>query len=328
MTPRPRLLSLVGGILLLSVALSLGDVIDVVNSVSQASYTNYLTAPNFLYTHNGNDRWIWGADHDPAGTNIFNTFQSFGLSTSYFSGTTPPPHNTPYDNVVGVKLGALTPDNIYIVGAHYDSVNNPGADDDASGVAGLLEAARVLSQYTFAATLIFIAFDTEELGLIGSQYYANAHAGDNILGMVQMDMIAYNPVGPTWNTALIYGRAASNPLKTALAAAVNTYGGGIVPSIQGQLDASDHAPFEWVGKQAALLIEGAVWTNPHYHQPTDSVDTPGYLDYAYATNMTRAVVGYIAGAAGLLEDQGQIPEPNCAVLLIIVAVARLARRRR
>lgn len=298
-----------------------------IEDVSQASYTSYLgvaapgSPPGILYTHLGDNRGN-GPEHDLARTNILNTLLGFGLTTYLdpfvVGGNT-------YYNVVATKPGLVNPGTIYILGAHYDSVNNPGADDNASGVAGVLEAARVLSAYNFAATLIFIAFDREEQGLWGSNAYATAHATDNIQGMVSLDMIAYNPAGATHDTALIYGRSSSNPLKLALAAALAAQ--GITASIQGQLDASDHAPFEWQGKQAALLIEGAVWSNPNYHQPTDSVDTLNYIDYYYATQMTRGAVAYVTGAAGLLENNN-IPEPSCVVLLIVFGAIRLRRLRR
>jgi hypothetical protein len=276
---------------------------EVVSHVSQPVYTNYLNS--YLYTHTGDNRG-YGAQHDLARTNIFNSFVSYGLQTSL----SPFVYNsTTYYNVIGILPGTTLPNEYIIVGAHYDSVNNPGADDNASGVAGVMSAAKAMSQYTFDRTLIFAAFDREEQGLKGSAAWANAHSGDAIKGMVSLDMIAYNPAGPNYNKALIYGRTISDPLKNALSSAVNTYG-GITCTLMGQLDASDHAPFEWNGFQAALLIEAAVWSNPNYHKATDSVDTPGYIDYAYATGMTKGTVGWMAGAAGLngRRDPDPVPE--------------------
>jgi len=300
-----------------------GPIDDIVAGVSQASYTSYLN--DSLYTHTGDNRGLAGAEHDLARTNVYNGFASFGLTTSLEAFTY---SSSTYYNVVGVKPGANPSSGTYIVGAHYDSVNNPGADDNASGVAGVLEAARVLSQYTFASTLVFIAFDREEQGLHGSNAYATTHAGDDIDGMLSLDMIAYNPAGADHNTALIYGRIASDSIKQALADAIALYGGGVTSSIQGQLDASDHAPFEWRGFQACLLIEGAVSSNPYYHQLTDNVDMSGYIDYLYATNMTRAATGYLATAADLVQGDVQIPEPNCTLFLAALVLAKFTRRRR
>ena len=58
--------------------------------------------------------------------------------------------------------------------------------------------------------------------------------------------------------------------------------------------------FEAAGFQACLLIEGEVWNNPHYHDPEDSVDTPGYINYGFAVKMTRSVVGYLVDQADAL----------------------------
>ena len=85
-----------------------------------------------------------------------------------------------------------------------------------------------------------------------------------------------------------------------LAEAVATYGDGLRSSTYGALDASDHAPFEWAGFEACLLIEGLC--NPYYHTQMDSVDTPDYIDYAFATRITRSVVGFLVDQAGVIVD--------------------------
>ena len=295
-------------------ALAGSEVQQLVDQVSQSSYSQYLN--DFLYTHTGDDRG-YGAQHDLARANIQSALTGFGLSTSlsgfsYNGGT--------YYNVVAVQPGKTHPEQVYIIGAHYDSVNNPGADDNASGVAGVLEAARVLSTYQFDATIVYIAFDREEQGLIGSYAYVGAHSGDQILGMVAMDMIAYNPATGQ-DMANIYGRDASLPIKTALSNAMQEYGNGLTPVIGGDTPYSDHAPFEASGFQATLLIEYNVWTNPYYHSASDTVNTPGYIDYSYATNMTRSVVGYLGDAANL------VPEP-ASLLMMSVGVLAILRRRR
>lgn len=266
--------------------------IDLVNQVDVNSYRQILD--DELYTHNGDNRGVNGPEHDMARDNIEDAFISFGLETRLHPFRY---NNVTYYNVVGVLPGTVTPEQQYIVGAHYDSVNNPGADDNASGTAGVIELARIFSQYEFEDTLIFIGFDREEQGLIGSRAYANEYTGDQIQGMISMDMIAYNTGAGSCD---IYGRSASNTIKNALASAVTRYGDGLRPVILGQLDGSDHAPFEWVGKQACLIIED--WGNPCYHTQCDSVDNPNYIDYDYAVQITRSVAGYLAESAGLISE--------------------------
>ena len=260
------------------------------DQVTSLSYQGFLNSS--LYTHNGNSRGETGAQHDLARDNIKNLLQGYGLTaaleTFTYSG-----HSG--ENVVATRLGTVYPSRIYIVGGHYDSASTPGADDNASGVALVLEAARVLSQYPSDCTIRYIAFDLEELGLFGSAAYANAHATDDIRGMLSLDMVCYDP---NTNHALLYGRTASDPIKNALAAAVAEYG-GLTYTIDGQLDQSDHASFEAKGWQACLLIEGNVWTNPYYHTSQDSYDSIGYLNFGYAAKMTRSVVGWLVDTAGV-----------------------------
>src|SRR4029453_12802722 len=90
------------------------------------------------------------------------------------------------------------------IGAHYDSVNNPGAADDASGVAAMLEASNVLCNFETAQPTNFIAFDREEQGKIGSTAYVAEHTGEDIKAMIQMDMITHDA---GQNKERMYGNA-------------------------------------------------------------------------------------------------------------------------
>lgn len=130
---------------------------------------------------------------------IASCFSANGLDASYddftYGGYT-------MRNVIGQKTGITSPDSIYIICAHYDSttggtswVTAPGADDNGSGVAAVMAAAEILSDYEFNCTIRFIAFSGEELGLKGSMNYAGESIGlgENICGVLNLDMIAYNP---------------------------------------------------------------------------------------------------------------------------------------
>lgn len=263
---------------------------QLVNQFSVAQYRD--TVDNRLYTRTGHNRGF-GAEHDLARQFLFNSYQSFGLDVRLHPFTY---NSNTYYNVVAVLPGLVSPNEQVIMCAHYDSVNNPGADDNASGTAAVLETARILSNYRFEKTIIFIAFDREEQGLVGSTAYANQYRNDNILGVVNLDMVAYNPSG---NQANIYGRTASNTIKQGLASALTRYS-GIQAVINGALDRSDHAPFEAIGKQACLLIERSWQSNPNYHRQTDTVDMQNYINYEYAVLLTKGAAGYIAERAVLL----------------------------
>ncbi len=268
------------------------DVLEVVSKVSVDSYTGYLQ--NDLGAHDGQNRYA-DPGHASAQQKIQERFQGLGLRTSLESGVY---GGVAYTNVVGVLPGVIRPDDIYLVGAHYDSVNNaPGAWDNASGVAAVLEAARVLSQYRFEATLVFLAFDREEQWMIGSSGYVRDHAWDRMRGMINIESIAYRPFSPSQSE---YRWAWINyTVRTAtvdeLAAAMALYAGLTCGS--GSSNRSDHMPFSRQGFAAAWLISLAV--PPQVHTPQDSLDLPGYIDCAYGATMTRGVVGYLATQAGL-----------------------------
>lgn len=330
-------------VLLLSAAGALADTVwDLVNQVNQAQYTAYLR--DSLYTRAGNNRNDGQPDHAAAQAFIFNTLTGFGLTTVLDSSSHA---GYPYTNVVATLPGSLYPDRIYVVGAHYDSVSCPGGDDNASGVAGVLEAARVLSQYDFESTIVFIAFDREEDGLHGSYGYAAAHAADNILGMISMDMIAFNHVASAYYNKAWVTRAtgsASPTVRDALAQALFDY--TAITPVTGNMGSSDHVPFAARGDGSALLIEYAMSANanPYYHQLGDYTADGGgnpqtwtylgttydYIDYAYATDMTRGVVGYLATVAGLYQQAAVVPEPASVWLLAggAAAVLVVVRRRR
>jgi len=125
---------------------------------------------------------------------IFNTYRSFGYDPQYqwfeprnaFGGKTA--------NVVATLKGTVNPELIYVISSHYDSVESgPGADDDSSGTAALLEAARILAGHPLPATVIFASMTGEEAGLLGSREFVRRAVEDNlhIVGALNNDMIGW-----------------------------------------------------------------------------------------------------------------------------------------
>ena len=120
------------------------------------------------------------------------------------------------DNIIAVKWGTKTPQEYVICGAHYDSWNadgydpdtirSPGADDNASGVAGILETARLLSPYTFDRTIIFANWCAEEIGLVGSAAYAHDMAEQrlDIVAYFNLDMTGYLAEGSDIHVNLMF----------------------------------------------------------------------------------------------------------------------------
>ena len=121
--------------------------------------------------------------------------QPFYANTWFGSGQAAP-------NVIGIQRGTLYPDTYVVCGSHFDSFsyeayygggNCPGADDNATGVASVLESARILTQYEFEYSIIYCAFGCEEMGLYGSEAYAARcqQQGMDIIGYFNNDMNGY-----------------------------------------------------------------------------------------------------------------------------------------
>jgi hypothetical protein len=146
---------------------------------------------------------------------------------------------------------------------------SPGADDNATGVATLIEAARVLSDLTFDFDIYFVAFQTEELGLIGSAAFADslAGAGREIYGVLNMDMLGYNSAR---NEADIVADEGSEWLADFLVETASAF----VPDLAVEkhvvfFGRSDHASFWAAGYDAVLLFEDINLPYPGYHTTRD-----------------------------------------------------------
>jgi hypothetical protein len=134
-------------------------------------------------------------------------------------------------------------------------------------------------------------------------------------------MIGYDAAGANHGTVdLHYPNTTRPAIVTTLGSAITQYGNGVspVPAHDASLGLSDHEAFYLAGYDAVWVGEHNYPTDPNFHQVTDSVDTPNYINYAYATNITRGIVGYMAAEANV------VPEPNSIVLLFIALVGMLA----
>lgn len=211
-------------------------------------------------------------------------------------------------NIIAVQEGKTNPDNIYMVCAHYDAVANYCADDNASGTGAVLEIARILSTQCIDNTIVYALWDEEEIGLVGAEYYANEAEtrGDNILGVLNMDMMAYD--GDNDNVVDIDVRPIANSLqmKDDLLSALTTYGFNLTAKVVNPgTTASDHARF-WNKGYSAVLV-GESWENndqtPHYHTSSDRLST---LDMPYYFEITKLVMAYIATKAGLTDTDNTV----------------------
>lgn len=227
-------------------------------------------------------------------------------------------------NVVGELPGATSPDEIVLVTAHLDSINEagdaqvraPGADDDASGVAGVMAAAEILAAHQFQRTLRFVLFTGEEQGLCGSFAYAHAAdtAGEKIVAVLNLDMIAWD--GDNDPIVRLHtrrtrdaGYAADKTIADTFIAVVTDYALELTPRIAADgEEASDTYAFWSAGYPGILAIEDDLSDdfNPNYHSDDDTVS--GY-NQGYFTNFVKATVGASAVLAGLSAAATPTPIP-------------------
>lgn len=199
------------------------------------------------------------------------------------------------DNVIATLEGTKYPDEYVVIGGHYDSYTysgpSPGADDNASGTSGVMEIARILSQYEFDRTLIFCAFSGEEYGLYGSAAYAArcAQEGMNIHGYLNMDMIGYLQPGSYIHTDMIYP-ASAQPLADYYEMVCGVYLPDFVVE-QGTLTGgdSDHTSFNNNGYMGIFPFEDSQNYSPHIHTSNDLIG-PSYNNEAQAVEFTKAIL--------------------------------------
>ncbi len=205
-------------------------------------------------------------------------------------------------NIIATQLGKTNPNNIYIICAHYDSVDDYCADDNASGTTAVLEVARILSTQCFDNTIIYALWDEEEDNLLGSKFYADAAKanGDNILGVLNLDMMAYDGDGDNDFDIDVINLTSSIALKDQFLSVLSSSGLNLNANvvIPGS-PASDHFWF-WSNGFPAIFV-GESWSNndqtPNYHTANDRVAD---LDMDYFADITRLTLAFMATNGGLL----------------------------
>ena len=129
-----------------------------------------------------------------ASSYLAETYKSFGYQPELQWFSRPEAAGGQTANVVATLQGTVNPELVYVVSSHYDSVAiGPGADDDTSGTAALLETARILSRHPQPATIVFASFTGEESGLLGSREFVRRAVADKvrIVGALNNDMIGW-----------------------------------------------------------------------------------------------------------------------------------------
>jgi hypothetical protein len=216
-------------------------------------------------------------------------------------------------NVVAEWAGSSRSNEVVLLGAHLDAFFQ-GADDNASGVAALLEAARALTRHRFARTLRFVAFDLEELRSTGATRYVETGRADDVVAALILDAVGFAssapgsqesptgvPLGTVGDFILAVGNDDSAVIVQRMMVLAHAHelikmrgvlggGDGTFP-LTGVLMRSDHGPFWLRGLPALLLTDTANFRNPHYHRASDTPDT---LDPDFLVRVTRLLTASAA----------------------------------
>jgi hypothetical protein len=242
-----------------------------------------------------------------AGDFIYNEFSMMGLQVRYLEWED---YNL-YGNNVEATINGYDKesDEIYVVCAHYDSViNSPGADDDGSGVAAVLTAAKLISQYSPRHTVRFVAFDGEEQGLYGSYYYVQEtiNNNENIVAVLNLDMIGYATEPSFEKKVRVFQDEESQWLVNYTINVSQEYEEyidlEILPS--GYSWGSDHYYF-WQAGYNAIFYAEYDW-NDYYHSPEDTIEN---MNLGYAVKNTKLITATLAQLAEVsLPDAPEKPQ--------------------
>ena len=255
------------------------------NRVSQDSIYAFDTRLEAFQT-----RYYLSDSIDRARDWIVEKFQDWGytdVTTPTFSW-----HGDWHYNVMAVKPGNAEPDKVIVVGGHYDSFNQqsdpmvfaPGADDNGSGTATVMELARILADVPLRKTIIFMAFSAEEIGLIGSAAAAEefVNAGTDIEVMYNFDMVGFTD-DALWDISVTGGLSTAYRDVTSQAATRVT---SLIPIIDSSPGGSDHSSFRNQGYNVVFTIE-ADFNYGGWHT---NQDLSSRMDFPYFAEVVKMAV--------------------------------------
>ncbi|MEO5896817.1 MAG: M20/M25/M40 family metallo-hydrolase [Vicinamibacterales bacterium] len=232
---------------------------------------------------------------------LFNKYKSFGYQPEYqwFAGRGALGGQTA--NVIATLKGTVNPELIYVVSSHYDSVAiGPGADDDTSGTAALLETARIMAQSPQPATIVFASFTAEEAGLLGSREYVRRAVADklNLVGALNNDMVGWANDHRLDNT-IRYSNAGIRDIQHA---ASMQFSSMVLYDALYYKSTDAAAYYEAYGDIVGGIGSYPVLGNPHYHQSHDLLDTINHQLVTEVSKTTAATLMLLASSPSRLKD--------------------------
>jgi Zn-dependent M28 family amino/carboxypeptidase len=261
-------------------------------------------------------------------TFIESTFRSFRCDVASQEFTF---HSRTYRNIIAAIEGTKEGGEQILLGAHYDAAwGSPGADDNASGIAVLLEAARILSEQKPVKNVQCVAFSLEEPQpqtihfLIGSEAFAREakRSGTSYQAVFILESVGYTDDGEGTQIVPLFVRVPVSKKGNFLGIIANSRSKAIMDDFHRislehvpelftvpykvplsgrfipETRFSDHASFWDAGYPALMLTDTAMFRNPHYHTHHDRFET---LDFTFIANVTKAVLSVIVKLANAIE---------------------------
>lgn len=228
------------------------------------------------------------------GNYLYNEFMTMGIAVAYDPWEA---NGVSGKNIIATLQGES--DGCIIVTAHYDTVEvSPGADDDGSGIASILMIAEIMSKYTFSATVKFIMFSGEEIGLLGSNDYARRvyENNDDILGVLSIDKVGYAKTTDDGKKIRHHADKESEWMVDISEELSKKYHEQIdLEIVRLPFDSSsDHKAFVDYGYSGSNLVEESL--NPAYHTSEDTIE---YINSSYLTKVTKLALGITTIIASL-----------------------------
>jgi hypothetical protein len=241
----------------------------------------------------------WGSPSNPkAAQYIYEKFQSYGVNVRYQN------ISSSCVNVIGKITGTAYPDQYYIVCGHYDNFRLdpvptpldtvPGADDNVSSISGILETAKLLANFPLKYSVLFIAFDEEEKGLIGSLAYADSalNLGMNLKGVINLEVLGYDSDND--GKFMLITNINSSGLASSFLNAVQVYQIGLTGQKNFNGGYSDHYSFWLKGFKAITHAQSDSNFTPYEHTKYDTYDK---FNQDYFLKMVKAAFVTIASLA-------------------------------
>lgn len=226
------------------------------------------------------------------------TYRSFGIETRQQRFTTVQGREIEVANVIAMIPGTQNPELVYVVGAHFDSrAEGPGADDNTSGTAMILEAARVLASRPLPASVMFVSFTGEESGLRGAREFARRMKDSiTVVGALNNDMMGWSNDHRIDNT-IRYSNPGLRDLQHAAALGFSdliTYDAYYYKSTDAQ------ALYDAWGDIIAGIGSYPILGNPHYHMPHDVLETINHRQLQETSKTTVATIMLMASSPSRL----------------------------